>query len=167
MVSPLLVHQLPLWTRLRLPPRAILDRLSQVRRFDRVAAGQVSDRAGQFEDAVVGPGAHLKLVHGRAEEALPRVIDLAEGAHLGGAHTCTCAASAGVSALDIRPEPSKRWRWRSRAASTRDWMAAEGSPRRSSDSFSYSTRGTSMWMSIDGVAMVTTRAGILANTCSC
>jgi hypothetical protein len=27
-------------------------------------------------------------------------------------------------------------------------MAAEGSPSRSSDSFSYSTRGTSMWMSI-------------------
>jgi hypothetical protein len=70
---------------LALPPRAILYGLGQVRCLDFVAPCQVGNGAGQLEDAVIGPGApwrvgrdkHLELVHGRTEEALPPVVDLA------------------------------------------------------------------------------------------
>jgi len=82
----------------------------------------------------------------RLQQALARRIDLAEIPHLRRPHTCTCAASAGVSALQVRLVPSKRRncdRRESRAAATRPRIAADGSPSRSSDSFSYSTRGTS------------------------
>jgi hypothetical protein len=58
-----------------------------------------------------------------------------------------------ISALASIRVPSNRAACRARAASTRWRMASEGSPSRSSDSFSStrrvaSTRGTSMWMSI-------------------
>jgi len=69
-----------------LPPGAILDRLCQVSRLDPFAARQVSDGAGQLEDAVIGPGAHAQLLHGRFEQGLARSVHRAELAHLGGSH---------------------------------------------------------------------------------
>lgn len=37
--------------------------------------GQVRYGASQFQDAVEGPGAHLELIHGRAQEAPTRLIE--------------------------------------------------------------------------------------------
>jgi hypothetical protein len=126
-----------------------------------------------LRSAVEGAGAHPQLGHGRTQprltdgemqaQALASSARRAMLAHLGGAHTCICAASscrrdkasADVSALQssvslplVSPiTPAKRSRCPSRASSTRSRMAALGSPSRSSASLSYSTRGTSTWMS--------------------
>ena len=51
----------------------ILNRLRQVGGLDVFGASQVGDGARHFEDAVVGAGAHLQLLHGRPEQGyLPR-----------------------------------------------------------------------------------------------
>jgi len=67
------------------------------------------------------------------------------------ASTSQCArTSAGpISALHVtRATPAKRRVWSARAARTRPRTSAERSPSRLSVSFSYSTRGTSTWMSM-------------------
>jgi len=68
-----------------------------------------------------------------------------------------------MSALVVRPAPwpslalANRADWRARAASTRARIAADGSPRRSSDNFWNGTRGTSTWMSIRSISGPLTR----------
>ncbi len=125
------------------PPRPVLDRLGDVRRLNRVGSGQVGDGACQLEDAVIRTGAELHLAHGRAQQLPAGLVHGAVVAHLGGSHV-------GVGGQDRawRHCLAKRAVWRARAASTRARMAADDSPRRSSDSFWKGTRGTSTWMSI-------------------
>jgi hypothetical protein len=53
-----------------------------------------------------------------------------------------------MSALQMTSVPAKRWRWICLAASTRACTTLDFSPRRLSLSFSYSTRGAWMWMSM-------------------
>ena len=72
------------------------------------------------------------------------VVQPAVVPHLPRPNPCTPGASAFAS---IRV-PANRAACRARAAFTRLRIAADGSPSRSSDSFSYSTRGTSIWISI-------------------
>jgi hypothetical protein len=81
----------------------------------------------------------VQLLHRRPQQVPPPVSESGTGvvhrtvlAHLSRPN----ASLASASALDNMPLlPAKRTRWRSRAASTLVWMAAEASPRHSSDSF--------------------------------
>ena len=43
--------------------RAVLNRLADVAGFDPLTASEISDRAGDFEDAVVGSGAQVQILH--------------------------------------------------------------------------------------------------------
>lgn len=43
--------------------RAVLNCLTDVTGFDPLAAAEISDRAGDFEDAVVGAGAQVQILH--------------------------------------------------------------------------------------------------------
>jgi hypothetical protein len=56
-------------------PWPILQRFSQMRLGDRLAAGQVRDGARQLEDAVIGAGGELELVHGSAHQASAGFIE--------------------------------------------------------------------------------------------
>ena len=75
---------------------------------------------GEF---VVGPGAHVQLLHG-AEQAPASFVKLAVLVYLAGAHFPLLRSDeVSLSALARWPLwPSKRWRWRSQAASTRAWI---------------------------------------------
>ena len=76
-------------------PWPILQRLGQVRRADVFAAGQISDGARQFEDAVVGARRKLELVHGGLHQRLAGVVQLAEFAHFGGTHVGVAGGGVG------------------------------------------------------------------------
>ncbi|MBN1316673.1 MAG: hypothetical protein JXA42_14440 [Anaerolineales bacterium] len=89
------------------------------------------------------PGRNRQLLHGRPHQLLPCLVQPAELVDISRARTC---AGAVPWCRGCRPGWRSRWRWR--AASTRARIAAEGSSLRSSASLSYSTRGTSMWMSM-------------------
>ena len=121
--------------------RPVLQRLRQVLRGDALAARQVGDGARQLEHAVVGARGQLELAHGRLHQGAAGIVQGAELAHLGRAHV-------GVAGSCAPGLLAKRSRCTCRAFSTRAWIAAEGSPRRWLLSLSYSTRGTSMWMSM-------------------
>jgi hypothetical protein len=83
-----------------LPPGSILDRLSQVRRLDPLTPRQacpelvegsaivrVSLRMRRTpREFVVGPGAHLELLHGGPQQALAGIVQRAELAHFGRAN---------------------------------------------------------------------------------
>ena len=112
---------------------------------------------------MVGPGTHVQLLHGGAEQAPASLVKLAVLAYLAGAHLpllrSEASPFAGVDQQGLWP--SKRRRWRSRAASTRVWMApvlmeqvrglAQAVIRQLFVRLAEpaSTRETSMWMSSD------------------
>ena len=54
-----------------------------MRRLNRVAACQISDRARQLEHAVEGAGGEVELVHGRTQQTLAGRVGGAELADLG------------------------------------------------------------------------------------
>ena len=55
-------------------------------RVDILVAGQVGDRAGQFEDAVIGAGAQIHLAHRGLHQTLARLLQLTETLHFGRTH---------------------------------------------------------------------------------
>ncbi len=67
-------------------PRTVLNRLGQVGDLDIRAAGQVSDRPGQFEHPVVAPRREVQPAHGRPEEGLAGLVRPAEAVRLGRPH---------------------------------------------------------------------------------
>ena len=67
-------------------PRAVLNRLCEVRRLDFVAVREVGNRAREFEDAMVRARTHLHLLHRRTQQILTRVVDCAVLSHLCGSH---------------------------------------------------------------------------------
>ncbi len=66
--------------------RAVLQRFGQVGGGNIHAAGKVGDGAGEFEDAVVGAGGELQLVHGGAHQSSAGFIQGAILAHLRRVH---------------------------------------------------------------------------------
>jgi hypothetical protein len=137
-----------------LPTRPLLNRLRQMRRLDLVTAGQVRNRPRQLQDAVVGSGAHVQLFHcrrlaRRARQALadPCLVGTSSSRQMSRTSPGLTPAFPGASALASIRVPSNRAACQALAVSTRARTAADGSPSQSSDGFSYSTRGTSMWMS--------------------
>ena len=54
--------------------------------LDGVAAVEVGDGAGEFEDAMEGAGAQLQLRHRRLDERFARLVEFAVLAHLGRSH---------------------------------------------------------------------------------
>src|SRR5574340_690153 len=63
-------------------PRAVLKGFSEVGGGDLVAAAEVGDGTRELEDAVVGAGGELELVHGGTHEAAAGFIEGAKLAHL-------------------------------------------------------------------------------------
>jgi hypothetical protein len=66
--------------------RAVLDGLQQVRLLDAVAAREVGDGAGDFQDAVVGAGGQRELLHRLLEHFPERGVERDMGADLRVAH---------------------------------------------------------------------------------
>ena len=63
-----------------------MDGLQQVRLLDAVAAREVGDGAGDFQDAVVGAGGQRELLHRLLEHFPERGVERDMGADLGVAH---------------------------------------------------------------------------------
>ena len=77
---------------LHLPPSPVLYRLCTMRRPDRLAARQISDRARRLEHTVEGASGEVKLVHGGAQETLAGGIGVAELADLDHTRVGVCSA---------------------------------------------------------------------------
>ena len=56
----------------------VLDGLADMVGGDAFAGGEVGDGAGDFEDAVVGAGAEVEVLHGVAEHFEGGIVDGAE-----------------------------------------------------------------------------------------
>jgi hypothetical protein len=68
------------------PPRAVLNRLRNMRRLDVLAAGQVCNRPCQLQHPKIGSRAEVHLLHSGFEQALARRVYLAESSYLGWLH---------------------------------------------------------------------------------
>jgi hypothetical protein len=100
---------------------------------------QIGDGAGQLEDTVIGAGGELELAHRGLHQVFAGLVQGAELAHIRWAHICV--ASDPVLPLKSRPLTLAR-----RFHPVADGCARIAHP--VEESFSYSTRGTSMWISI-------------------
>ena len=78
---------------LLLTPRTVLNRLRQMGGLNAVAPGQVSDRPCKLQNAVVGAGAEVELLHRGCKELPARIVHLAELAHFGRPHVCLAVQS--------------------------------------------------------------------------
>ncbi len=107
--------------------RPVLQGLRQMGGCDLFLPGQIRNRARQLEHPVIGPRRKLHLVHGGAHQGVAGLIELAEFAHFGRAHIGVAGQIAFAESLPLQshgrlpPAPAP---------------FAEGSPRRSSLSFS-------------------------------
>jgi hypothetical protein len=118
---------------------AILDRLQEMRRKDTLPAGQIGNRAGNLEDAMISSGAQMKFLHGAMEEFFAFRFQLAVSLEETVGHLRVRAAfcsSGEAFMLELR------------AARTRSRMASDTSARSSLLSSFYSTAGASTWMSM-------------------
>ena len=95
---------------LRLPAWPILQGLRQVMRLDDLSVVQVGDRAGELQDAVKGAGAQLQLAHGRFDQRLAALVQLAELPHLGWPHVRVARQQYTTSSSICRPSSVVRRR---------------------------------------------------------
>ena len=65
----------------------ILDGFTDMVRLNVIAGFKIGDGASDFEDAIIGTGAELELIHGHAEEAFGFDVEFAEGFLLFGTHS--------------------------------------------------------------------------------
>ena len=79
--------------------RAVLDRFGDVLAGDVLRAGQVGNRAGDLQDAVVGAGAEVQIGHGELQQLHRRLIQRAVALQLAAAH----AGVAGDLRLVLEP----------------------------------------------------------------
>ena len=56
----------------------ILDGFGEMRGLDILCAFEVGDRAGDFKDTGIGPGAQAKFIDGQFQKLLTRLVDLAK-----------------------------------------------------------------------------------------
>ena len=58
--------------------RAVLNRLADVAGFDPLTASEIGDRAGDFEDAVVGSSTQMQVLHRMAKHLGGSFVEHAE-----------------------------------------------------------------------------------------
>ena len=89
---------------LHLPSRPVLDRLGQVLGLDVRRPLQIRDRPRELEDPVKRPRTHAQLGHRRAQQRLPRAVQITELPHLGRPHIRVAhERSAGEARSPKRP----------------------------------------------------------------
>jgi hypothetical protein len=72
-----------------------------VRGVDVIGAGQVSDGASQFQDAVIRAGGELQLLDGGFEQALAGLVQTTEIPDLGGTHIAVEGGAIGLEACRL------------------------------------------------------------------
>ncbi len=67
-------------------PRSVLDGFRHVIGCNALASRQVGNRARQLQDAMIGTGRQMQLLHGRFQQLLRGGLHCTEGTNFGGSH---------------------------------------------------------------------------------